>query len=52
VHDVALVEFQLNDALPPADTAGTFVVSVAVGITLTVTLAGTLVPPGPVHVMP
>jgi hypothetical protein len=51
-HAVALVELQLNTALLPAATAARFAARVAVGMTLTVTLAGVLVPPGPAQAIP
>jgi hypothetical protein len=50
IHDVAFVELQVNRAALPAATETGLLISVAVGATLTVTLAGLLVPPGPVHV--
>jgi hypothetical protein len=49
-QEVAFVELQVNSAAPPAATEAVLLVSVAVGATLTVTLAGLLVPPGPVQV--
>jgi hypothetical protein len=50
VQAVALVELHVNEAALPAATADGFAASVAVGTTLTATLAGALAPPGPVHV--
>jgi hypothetical protein len=52
VHSVALVEFQVSDAVPPRATELGVAASVAVGRGLTVTevLTGALVPPGPEHV--
>jgi hypothetical protein len=47
---VAFVELHVNVAALPAATARGFAASVAVGITLTATLAGELEPPGPEQV--
>lgn len=53
VQDVAFMEFHVSVALPPTATAcGAAVRStVAAGTMATVTLAGVLVPPGPLQVM-
>jgi hypothetical protein len=52
VHDVALVELQVNVEAAPLSTAVGFAVSVAVGIAVivTVAVAAVLVPPVPVQV--
>ncbi len=47
---VAFAEFQVKVLVLPPVTTGGEAASVAVGSTLTVTLAGALVPPGPVQV--
>jgi hypothetical protein len=51
VHDVALVELQVNVEAAPLSTAVGFAVSVAVGTgaIVTVAVAVGLVPPVPVH---
>jgi hypothetical protein len=53
VHEVALVELQVNVAVPPLATLVGLADSAAVGTTLaatvTVAVASALVPPGPVH---
>jgi hypothetical protein len=50
VHEVALVELHVSvEALPAATVVG-FAVKVAVGTTLTTTVAAVLVPPAPVQV--
>jgi hypothetical protein len=49
-HEVAFVEVQVRTAVPPDATEVALAVSVAVGTTLTVMLAGLLVPPAPVQV--
>ena len=55
VHDVALVELQVNIELLPLAIDVGLAVSVAVGaravVTVTVAVAGALVPPGPVQVI-
>jgi hypothetical protein len=50
VQAVALVELHVNAEAAPLVTAVGFAVNVAVGFTLTVALAGALVPPMPVQV--
>lgn len=50
VHAVAFDELQLRTAALPALTTVGVAVSTAVGVTLTVTLAGLLAPPGPEQV--
>jgi hypothetical protein len=52
VHEVALVELQVNVEVPPLTIVAGFAVSVAVGLgaTVTVAIAAVLVPPVPVHV--
>jgi hypothetical protein len=50
VQDAAFVELHVKTEALPAATAFGFAVNVAVGTTLTETLAALLVPPGPVHV--
>jgi hypothetical protein len=51
VHEVALIELHVSVEAPPATTTVGFATIVAVGITLTSTLAAPLVPLVPVHVM-
>jgi hypothetical protein len=52
VHEVALVELQVSDELPPLATTPAVAINVAVGTgsTATVAEAGALVPPGPAQV--
>jgi hypothetical protein len=50
VHDVALIELHVSVETPPEATTEGFATIVAVGITLTSTVAAPLVPPVPVHV--
>jgi len=50
VQAVALEELHVSSEAPPLFTAVGFAVNIAVGTTLTVALAGALVPPTPVHV--
>jgi hypothetical protein len=50
VHDVALIELHVSVEAPPATTTEGFATIVAVGITLTSTVAAPLAPPVPVHV--
>ena len=52
VHDVALVELQVNVELPPLAMLMGFAFKVAVGMVpiVTVAVVTALVPPGPVHV--
>lgn len=50
VHDAAPDEVHLSCALAPLATASGLAVSVATGMTSTVTLAAALEPPGPVQV--
>jgi hypothetical protein len=51
VHDVALIELHVSVEAPPATTTVGVATIVAVGITLTSTLAAPLVPVVPVQVM-
>ena len=51
MHDVALIELHVSVEAPPAATTVGFATIVAVGITLTSTLAAPLVPLVPVQVM-
>ena len=54
MHDVALVEVQLRVADPPLTIVGGFALSMTVGaaaaLTVTVAVAGELLPPGPVQI--
>jgi len=50
LQPAAFVEFQVKVVALPLATTRDEADSVAVGATLTVALAGALVPPGPVHV--
>jgi len=54
VHDVALVELQVNVEAAPLSTAVGFAISVAVGtglaVTVTMAVVAVLVPPAPVQV--
>ena len=50
VQLVALVELQLKAEAVPLDTVCGAAVSVTLGVTVTVTRAALLVPPGPLHV--
>jgi hypothetical protein len=49
VHEVAFVELQVNIEAPPLGTTVGEAVKVTRGMILTVAVAGTLVPPGPVQ---
>ncbi len=51
VQFAAFVELQVKVEAPPAATTVGFALSMAVGTTFTVTLAGMLEPPGPVQVI-
>jgi len=54
VHEVALVELQVNVEAAPLSTAVGFAISVAVGtrlaVTVTMAVVAVLVPPAPVQV--
>ncbi len=50
VHDDALVELHVSIEVPPVTTTVGYATNVAVGMTLTRTVDGPLVPPVPVHV--
>jgi hypothetical protein len=49
VHVLALVELHVRVDAPPGAMTDGYTAKVAVGMILTITVAGTLLPPGPVH---